>query len=157
MRECRRVRGELAAYAVGGLSGRGRARVEGHLRGCGECRAELGALERTGALLERVGMEDAPAGTWEAVRREIAARQQQRARPRWAWGMAVGVMALMLVVFGGLILGPVRMGAPPVVVAAEADEELEATIEGHLSAVWAAPLADEAAIGLRMAALEDNG
>jgi anti-sigma factor RsiW len=157
MMKCDGIRDQLADYVVGGLAGRKRRRVEQHLRECAACRAEVAALERTGALLESLEAQDAPRQTWETVRRDIAARQQQRVRPRWAWGMAMGVMALVLVVVGGLILGPIQMGAPPVVVAAEADEELEATIEGHLSAVWAAPLADEAAIGLRLAALEDNG
>jgi anti-sigma factor RsiW len=159
MSERNHVKDQLAEYAVGGLSGRARARIEMHLRGCAECREELAALERTGELLAAVPLEDAPAGTWGAVRQRIAPRAQtpaRRAPLRWAWG-TVGVAALVVIMLGAFLLWPLGGGGPGLVIATEPDDELAATIEGHLPTVWAAPLADEAAVGLRLAAMEEGG
>lgn len=159
MRECDRLRERLSEYAVGRLRGRGRARVADHVRVCDECRRELAALERTGSMLDAVGLEEAPVRTRDGVRQSILARKRvrPRARLRWAWGMAVGVVVLALVGFGVTLMGPRRVEMPPMVVAVQGDEEMEATMQGHLSAVWAAPLADEAAVGLRLGPLEDDG
>ncbi|UCC68800.1 MAG: zf-HC2 domain-containing protein [Armatimonadota bacterium] len=157
MKACELIRGKLAEYAVGGLRRRARARVEAHVGECERCRAELAALKRTGALLDEVGADDAPAGTWEAVRQRMTEhpRAGVRARPRWAWAM--GGVALVLVALAVLLIGPPRVEEPVLVAAAEADEEMQATMDGHLSAVWAAPLSDVAGVGLRMAALENDG
>lgn len=160
MKECDKVRGQLADYAVGALRGRRESWVEAHLRGCEACRKELVALERTAGLLNAVESQEAPPETWMAIRREIAAGEQVRVTPprRLAWVAATGVAALVLVLLGMFLLTPTGPGAPPeLVVVAEADEEMEATMQGHLSAVWAAPLADEAAVGLRLAAWENDG
>ncbi|MBN1458397.1 MAG: zf-HC2 domain-containing protein [Armatimonadetes bacterium] len=159
MSERNHVKDQLADYAVGGLSGRARTSVEQHLRECDECRAELAALERTGDLLAAVPLEDAPAGTWEGVRQRIAARAQapaRRAPLRLAWG-AVGAAALVVIMLGVFLLWPMGGGEPGLIIATEPDEEMAATIEGHVPTVWAAPLADEAAIGLRLAAMENGG
>jgi predicted anti-sigma-YlaC factor YlaD len=134
-----------------------RKRVEAHVGECEGCRAELAALERTGALLDEVGVDDAPAGTWEAVRERIGERPRAgaRVRPRWAWAM--GAVALVLVALTVVLMRPPQVPEPVVVLAAEADEEMQATMDGHLSTVWAAPLSDVAGVGLRMAALENDG
>ena len=47
--------------------------------------------------------------------------------------------------------------AAPTVQQAEIDEEFQSTLEGHLSAIWVTPLADEAALGLQMADLGEEG
>ena len=156
---CHRVQRQLAEYAVGGLRARARARVEEHVRECAECRMELAALVRTGTLVDALSPEDAPAGTWAAVHSDIAARKRVPVgqRLRWAWAMAAGAAALVALVVAAFVLWPLGLGEPQLVVAAEADQEMQATIEGHLSAVWAAPLSDEMAVGLRLAALEDDG
>ena len=167
MKKCDFIRDRLAEYAVGGLRGRVRARVEAHTRTCSECRAELRALERTGELLDAMDPQEAPAGTWEGVRERVTAplaaqrRRETRGRPklgwrpRWAWVMATAAVVLVLIV--AVLLGPLGLGEPRLVVALEADEEMQATMEGHLSAVWAAPLSDVAALGLQMASVEENG
>ena len=161
MSECDFIRARLAEYAVGGLRGRVRARVEAHTRTCSECRAELRALERTGELLDAVGLQEAPAETWGGIQEKIARhpreerRREARGRPRWAWVMATAAVVLVLAV--AVLVGPLGLGEPRLVVALEADDEMQATMEGHLSAVWAAPLSDVAAVGLQMASVEENG
>lgn len=157
MKECELIRDRLAEYAVGGLRGRMRKRIEAHVGACSDCRAELAALERTGALLDSIGAQDAPAGTWEAVRLRIAERPRGRARARMRWGWAMGAVALVVVVMAAFFIRPPAAQEPVVVMAAEVDEEMQATMDGHLSAVWAAPLSDVAGVGLRMATLEDDG
>ena len=157
MRECELMRDRLAEYAVGGLRGRMRKRVEAHVEACSDCRAELAALERTGVLLDSVGAQDAPAGTWEAVRQRIAERPRERVRARPRWGWAMGAVALVLVVLAAFFVRPPGVQEPVVVTVVEADEEMQATMDGHLSAVWAAPLSDVAGVGLRMVALENGG
>jgi len=157
MSKCDRIRRELAYYAIGALGGRSRRRVEAHLRACPSCRAELVALERTGALLEKVGPESAP-DDWHMVKGTIEAAQLHRRAPRLRWGWAMGAAALLILVVGALVWRPiVKTPAPTIVSITQADDEMRASLEGHLAAVWAAPLADEAAVGLRMADLEGEG
>ncbi len=156
MNERNHVIGDLAEYAVGALRGRRMARVEAHLRECAECRKELAALERTGELLSAVPLERAPQRTWAAVRGRIASRAP--ARPRLSWAFAVGAVALVVIVIGlSFVLRPVGHVASDVIVATEPDDAMLVTIEGYLPATWSAPLADEAAVGLRFAYLEDGG
>jgi anti-sigma factor RsiW len=156
MPQCDRIRNQLSYYLVGGLRPRARGRVAAHLKQCPSCRAELAALERTGALLARAGPAQAPAETWESVQQAILARPRPHREPRrgttWRW--AVSVAILVLVVLGLLVVRSHRPAPPAMVVTAEVDEDLQATMEAHLSAMWAAPLADEAAVGLRLAELE---
>lgn len=149
----------LADYAVGALRGRAKARVESHLAECAACRGELAALQRTGELLNSVALADAPAETWEAVRERVGElrRAAAPARPRFAWGLAMGLVAVLIVALGIFLQRPTPVGEPLLVVAVEADDEMQATIDDHLSTMWAAPLADEAAVGLRLAELENNG
>jgi len=149
----------LADYAVGALRGRAKARVESHLAECAACRNELAALQRTGELLNSVALADAPAETWEAVRERVGElrRAAAPARPRFAWGLAMGLVAVLIVALGIFLQRPTPVGEPLLVVAVEADDEMQATIDGHLSTMWAAPLADEAAVGLRLAEWENGG
>jgi anti-sigma factor RsiW len=159
MREHEHIEKQLADYAVGGLSDRRRARIERHVRECAECRRELAALEQTGALLGSVPLEDAPGGTWEAVRRDIVARglPGARARLRWAYRAAVGAVAMAMILLAVFLLWPGDLAEQQMLSAEIAEQELQATVEGHLAAAWAAPLADEAAMGLRFVQWEDNG
>jgi len=157
MKECELIRDRLAEYAVGGLRGRMRKRVEAHVGACSDCRAELTALERTGVLLDSVGAQEAPTETWEAVRLRISERPRARVRARMRWGWAMGAVALVALVLAVFLARPPAAQEPVVVIAVEADEEMQATMDGHLSAVWAAPLSDVAGVGLRMATLENGG
>ena len=153
------IANQLSDYAVGALRGREKARVESHLAECAACRRELAALQRTGELLNAVSLEQAPPETWHAVRERIGdlRRASAPARPRLAWGLAMGLVAVLFVALGIFLQRPATVGEPLLVVAVEADDEMQATIEGHLSTMWAAPLADEAAVGLRLAQWENGG
>jgi len=157
MPKCELIRSQLADYLLGGLPRRARSRVAAHLASCPGCRAELAALARTGDLLRQVAPAPAPPALWESINREILARPRHPVRPalRWAWGLAMAVILLVVIVAGSFSLRSPLTPAPVSVVAtAQADEEMQATIEAHLSAVWDSPLADEAAVGLRLASLE---
>ena len=147
---------QLAEYVVGGLGSRARKRLAAHLQACAPCRAEVAALQRTGSLLQAAGIEAAP-DDWERVRRRIEREQVATARPRlrWAWGLAAGAIAVVLLSWGGLVLRPHRTVVPPTASPiAQTDEEVRATMEAHLSAAWAAPLTDDAAVGLGLAEVD---
>lgn len=150
---------KLAEYAVGALRGRAKARIESHLRECEACRAELAALEHTGDLLESVPLQEAPPGTWEGIQARLAEPRRAPSVPRRhrpAWGLAMGAVALLMIVVGLFLLYPTGT-QPTLVVVAEPDAEMQATIDAHVSTMWSAPLADEAAVGLRLASMENGG
>jgi len=160
MTDCDRIRGSLAEYVVGALHGRAKARVEAHLRDCASCRQELAPLQRTEALLDSLIPESAPDYTWRNIRGRISERAPaaQRPRPRLAWAFAVGAVALVMIVIGlTFVLRPFGDIGSDLILATEPDDEMLVTIESHLPTTWAAPLADEAAVGLRFAYLEEDG
>jgi predicted anti-sigma-YlaC factor YlaD len=158
MVRCEQFKSRLAEYLVGALKGRARSRVEEHLRECAACRAEVAALERTGAILDAGLLFDAPDGTWDSISRRIAqpARNVTR-RLRWAWGAAASAVAIVLIVIALFVARPSGSGPTQVAMSPPAEEEMEAAIEGRIPAAWAAPLSDEAAIGLRFMSTEDGG
>jgi len=159
MSKCERSRKRLAEYSVGGLGGWRRARVEAHLETCAACRAELAALERTASLVTQVGLDAAP-DHWAAVRPQLRPGLRPvtaRPRLRLAYALATATFAVLAIAFGWL-LRPSPVAAPPAVTpVVRADDEMKASMQGHLKAAWSAPLGDEAALGLRMAALEGEG
>ncbi len=153
MPSCDRIREQLSLYAVGGLSRRARAGIERHLRSCLNCASELAALARTGDLLGAIAPHSAPASLLESVRREVLARPRPSAGThlRRIWRLALGATTLAAVIVGGLVLRPHQPAAPPVMTAVEpTDSDTPAAMQAHLAAQWSTPLADEAAVGLRM-------
>lgn len=114
--EHRELRHALGAYALGDLPAAERAALEGHLRECEECRAELAALEPVGRLLAladpaRFG-EPAPLPPPELGERVAAAvggeRRARRTRLRRRWfgfalagATATAAVILALVLFSG--------------------------------------------------------
>jgi hypothetical protein len=122
------IHAELGAYLLGSLTPRERERFEAHLAACGRCRDEArelaGTVEALPLALEVSDVEipdDLDAGIVEAVRRDVAARQDgidskqgeqpgdpsRRARRGWrAWpaprrlaaaGTAAAVIAIAVV------------------------------------------------------------
>jgi predicted anti-sigma-YlaC factor YlaD len=158
MAQCEQFRNRLAEYVVGALKGRARSRIEEHLRECAVCRAELAALERTGAILHGSPLLEAPDWTWDAISRRIAqpARNVTR-RLRWAWGAAASAVAVVLIVIAFFVASPNGSGPTQLAMSPPAEEEMDVAIQGRIPAAWAAPLSDEAAIGLRFMSTEDGG
>ncbi len=154
--KCDETRVRLAEYAGGGLSYGRRFLVARHLTACASCRAELAALERTGALLARLPLASAPEGTWEAIRRSL--EQAERVRPlRAARRLAMAAALAVLVLFAGVLSRiPTSRESATTVRVVKMDRDIQSAEEGHLSATWEAPLSDAAAMGLRLEATEDD-
>jgi anti-sigma factor RsiW len=71
---CERVNSLLTLYVDEGLPARDAGRVAGHLARCADCRAELQALERTLAVLDRVRPQSPPIDLWEQFRARLEAQ-----------------------------------------------------------------------------------
>ena len=97
---CRQWRESLGAYALGHLDGEERARLEAHLDGCAECRAEAESLGAVVTLLphadpERFGPAPAPpAELGKRIAAKIGAeRRARRQRRRLRLGIGLGGVA----------------------------------------------------------------
>lgn len=114
--EHRELRLSLGAYALGDLPAAERAALEGHLRECEECRAEVAELESVGRLLALADParfdEPAPRPPAELGERVAAAiggerktRRTRRQRHRFGFALAGATAAaaviLALVLFTG--------------------------------------------------------
>jgi hypothetical protein len=104
-----------AAYVLGALSPGERREFEEHLRGCGECAANVAAIAGIPGLLARVPREDglalldAPVPSEDVPptllpRLEGAARRGGRQRRTGTWALAVGAAAAGVI--GALALPP---------------------------------------------------
>lgn len=148
MNMCDEIKARLADHAVGSLEGRERAEMERHLQTCAACQRELRALQRTGALLNALPLEEPPPGMWDAVRREIEpAPAREPVRAPW-WGLfrlprlAYATAAAVVIVAAVVVFGPQQ--PLPITEAAEGSDY----IERHGMLAWNDPLADKAALGL---------
>ena len=113
----------LSGYLDRRLTARDRARVEGHLRECAVCRADLESLRQTVALLRAVPVMTPPRSFLLPV--PEAARLRQAPRPRMAYvylqaATAVATVLLVLVVSADAVLrfhtastAPRGSGSPP--------------------------------------------
>ncbi len=153
---CDEVRPQLADYAVGGLGRRRRAELTAHVETCAECRAELAALARTGELLSGLELESAPAHAWDSIRYRIEERSRPTPRRAWERGLIVAGLALAVLVVAAVTFLPGLKPEPETVVAVQMDAEMQADLEQHFAAVWSAPLADAAEVGLRLDSVEGD-
>jgi len=153
---CDQVRPRLADYAVGALRGRERARLLNHVGACASCGAELEALERTGALVSRLSLESAPTGAWEAICHRIRDEGGGSARRGWGRALAMAGVALAVLIVALITFLPTLQRESGSPVMPQADEDIQLTMEAHLAAVWSAPLADAAAVGLHLGSVEDD-
>lgn len=145
--KCRYHR-RLASYQVGLLSAAERKRLEAHLATCADCRQELADLEATTRLLGRVKPVDAPAPTWGQVQSRLTPRRRQRS-PLRQWS-PVFAAALVLLMIGVALLpglhGPATSGLP----------NSDGYAQVQMAAAWDNPLADKAALGLALIAVDTD-
>lgn len=133
----------LADYAAGALRGRQARRVEGHLRQCPRCRAELARLRETAALVESAPLEEPPQRVDEAVRAYVAAHP----RPVWArrgLRLAAAAVGVALLVAVGSWVG--LRGTEPPLATVPYDAEMSLYVRDHAVAEWGAPFADRVAL-----------
>lgn len=153
---CDEVRRCLADHAVGGLGHRVRASVLHHLGTCASCRFELSALQRTGELVSGLGPRSAPSAVWDAIRFRIRANERRRARRGWVERLAAPGLALIVLVVALSRFLPGPQLGPETMLPTQTDQDIQLTMEAHLTNVWSAPLSDPAAVGLHLESVEDD-
>lgn len=139
----------MADFQVGLLSPAERAGLEAHVSDCAACRDELAALAATMDLLGQMKPCEAPAATWKHVQARLTPRRQAPSRLRqWT---PVFAAALVLLMIGVALLpglqGPAQPGLP----------NSDGYAQVQLAAAWDSPLADNAALGLVLIALDSEG
>lgn len=149
MKSCKDIQTQLADFTVGALQGPERAEIERHLQECEACQRELRALQRVGTVLDALPPEEATAGLWSAIRREIEAPKPEPLGVAW-WKMlfparwprlayaalaatAVAMVALMVTLWQPL---PTE------------DDETQDFLLRHGLLAWNDPLSDKAALGV---------
>ena len=80
---CVQVKSMLSAYLDGAISGRQMYVLDQHLRICAGCAAEYRSLERTQALLSRLGRAKAPEDLSLKLRLAISREAARRQKPVW--------------------------------------------------------------------------
>ncbi|MCX6898235.1 MAG: zf-HC2 domain-containing protein [Verrucomicrobia bacterium] len=151
MKPCKDIQNQLADFAVGVLVERERAEVERHFQECPTCQRELSALQRTGAVLDALEPEEAPAGLWQSIRREIETPKQEPAHAPW-WEMLFPAQWPRLA-YAGLAATAILAVALLVTVSrlspAE-DDETQDFLQRHGMLAWNDPLSDKAALGVML-------
>lgn len=141
---------KLADYQVGELQGPARARLAEHLVTCAACRRQLAALQATADLLLPMPLRDAPAATWRYVQARLTPRRSSVATRVRQWTPAFAAVMVLLIVAAALV--PMTHTAPLPQQLADTDGYSQV----QLAAAWDSPLADKAALGLAMIALDDD-
>lgn len=144
---CRYTR-KLASYQVGLLAPAECARVDAHLRECAACRRELAALDHAVGLLGRAKPVDAPAATWGQVQARLTPRRRTRS-PLRQWS-PIFAAALVLLMIGVALLPGLHSPAQPGLPNSDGYAQVQ------LAAAWDNPLADKAALGLALIAVETD-
>jgi predicted anti-sigma-YlaC factor YlaD len=105
------VRPLLGGYVLGGLDETDQFRVDAHLSGCADCRAEVGRLAPVPELLQRLPGDVPPAALEAPTRDGVDAllRRARRAEPpvRRRARVLVGVAATMVALVALAVLGAV--------------------------------------------------
>jgi hypothetical protein len=98
MRECDEIRGLLAGLVYDELPAGEKPRVEAHLPGCAECRAELASMREASSALDAWSL--APVRRKKATRRRVAPRGRKPAvAAAWIAAAALFLLALALPFF----------------------------------------------------------
>jgi anti-sigma factor RsiW len=150
---CAQVREKLTEYQLGLLEEAETLALERHLAECPDCREELAALGRMDALIQPAERREAPGEMWSGIR----ARMKPRRTPWWqVWRTApkpaIAMAAAMLLAIGGIWLG--LRGSPDAQDYAVLSSDYQ---EQQIVAQWSQPLADDAALGVMFASLNESG
>lgn len=139
---CVQVKCMLSAYLDGAISGRQMYVLDQHLRTCAVCAAEYRSLERTQALLSKLGRAKAPEDLSLKLRLAISREAARRRKPFWGnLGLHLqnGLRAFMVpatagvfatIVIFGLLMGfitPVQANTSDVPLLLSTDPELQQT------------------------------
>jgi len=139
---CVQVKSMLSAYLDGAISGRQMYVLDQHLRICAGCAAEYRSLERTQALLSRLGRAKAPEDLSLKLRLAISREAARRQKPVWGnllLHLENGLRAFMVpatagvfatIVIFGLLMGfitPVQANTNDVPLLLSTDPELQQT------------------------------
>jgi anti-sigma factor RsiW len=157
MKPCKDIQARLADFTVGALSEAERAEIEPHLRECAACQRELRALKRVGAALDALPPEEAAAGLWSAIRREIEPPKPAPAGAPW-WEMLFPSRWPRLA-YAGLAATAVAMVAllmtvsPPL---PTEEDETQDFLMHHGMLAWNDPLSDKAALGVILGRIESG-
>ena len=141
---------QLADYQAGNLPAAAQERMRAHVSGCGHCARELAALEATARCLRPMPLHDAPPESWAQIQARLKPRHARGLTRRWAPAFAA---ALVLVVILAVVFLPMLRPAGP---ALPQVAESGGYVQVQLAAAWDTPLADKAALGLAMMAVDDG-
>jgi anti-sigma factor RsiW len=137
---CREGATDLGAYVLGALEPAEARRVEGHVRGCAACAAELAGFRTLPPLLDRVRPEDlddasvAPSpDLFERMSAAAAADRSRGARRRRLLVVAAAVIGVL--VAGGAAWAPSSGEQPRSVVAGEVRMTVTATAQDRGTAL----------------------
>ena len=113
--EHERARQDLSAYIDGRLPATSRARLEKHLQGCSECRAELASLQETVDLLHALPTVKLPRSFLLPASQAVAQRQIRRVRLGYSYLQAAtaAATALLVLVVSGEALLRYQPAQPP--------------------------------------------
>jgi len=152
---CRQARKQLELYHLGALDPPRAERVREHLSACEACGAELARLEALDQALGALPEGGATGDLWPGVRARLAPRDP---RPTWvrdiwqpAAAAAVAIVLAVVLVNGALAPGttPADLSFSP---------ETQAPFSEQYAAIsWQTPLADDAALGARLAMVNEGG
>lgn len=92
MNEHAEIRDLLTLAAAGALSAEEQRRVQEHLRGCADCKAEFEAWRQLAGALRELPTPPAPAGLVERTRRQLAHQAATRKEHRWNHLMIGGLI-----------------------------------------------------------------
>ena len=140
---CVQVKSMLSAYLDGAISGRQMYALDQHLRTCSHCATEYKSLERTQALVSRLGRVKAPEDLSLKLRLAISREAARQKKPIWGnliLHLQNGLRAFMvpatagvfatIVIFFGLLMGfitPVQANTSDVPLLLSTDPELQQT------------------------------
>jgi len=116
--DCNKAKNLITLYLYGELEEKNRAVLEGHIRECRACAAELAYTKKVFKLLDEHEPAAAPEPNWESAWQRIhsgilgsPAKHKAPVFPRWRWvfaGSAVAAVLILGIVIGKYWFAPTR-------------------------------------------------